>query len=957
MWSYLIIIIASCVSLFWFCFTRKRDVVETHETNARIIGILAVCLLLCVWLIIYAFVPLSNHGASNGGFWALALKIPFTLPLILVLYSYFSLERSFKCRYHLEPLYFTKATDTEWPQLVNQMSKKLGLIRSPAVAMMPGGWRTPVVFGRSEKHAILALPLSLREMAESASGRKSQIADGLAQFILLHELAHIKNRDVVFASWLECFLRSFRYVAGLLILYLLLEDLLRPNNSGTRLTLVMLIVCYSSLLLLANSFGRYRELLADARASLCLNKDLLSELLMPKKNGGISPFESALVMCTVLSVFGPPSETDSKTNLLKIVARKLLQIFWVVPMFIQRAACVISVEPPRGIKLRVAALKTHKYVDTQSALPTFSAAFWNGLVGGLAFLFSILISIFLEAYAGRSASSWHFAKAVDIAGLWAGWGALFYVSYVYSLPLRNSTVIAIQASSYIKGLALRYCLGALAGLFLFALLTVVSSTAWNQPFAYLGAIVISSGFYTIAFLLSCIFSSLLRLEEAAALYRRKEALILFTLLPAGLCVLGVFAALAWWIGWFITLLGIAIGLPISLLFLATFSLQGHTVDRWVRIGFPIPVFRKLFDKWLFEKNTFLISNLSIFVIHVAPSSVATLVLTKLLGRGWVSKLGIPERQMLYLALLILLPVFCLGAYYIGKLPSRLLARTLRMGYLLSQSLRILGRKPLPEDSEKMQRILSFAESKHGGFLNVAGKLSVCMETTWTGLACLSALGLQPEYKAEHVTWILQCENEVGGFGVLPSLSSRLSATFYALSSLSTLGSLKAVDSEKHAIWIRKWQSQEGGFHGPYSDWEILTDTYFAVGSLQLLGKIESIDHKSYASWALNDWRRGSVTHERTYYLVNILVWLGQLSQERAAEIERKYLLPYAPVIAHLRIDKYPGLVFYYLSCTAALGDITSIERKTGQFTNRVQIAFRSFVRNSAEKLITDDFRR
>jgi len=947
--------IASFVFLFWFCFTRKRDVIETHETNARIIGILVVCTLLCVWLILYALLSLANDIASSRCFWTLPLKIPFTLPLILALYSYLSLERSFKQRYHLEPLCFTKAADTDWPALVNQLSKKLGLIRSPSVAMMPGRCQTPVVCGRSEKHTLLALPSGFWEMVEFASGQKNEIADGLAEFILLHELAHIKNRDVAFASWLECFLRAFRYVAGLLILCLLLEDLLLPNNRGTRLTIVMLIVSYSSLLLLANSFRRYRELLADARASLCMNKDLLSEILKPKKDRGVSPFESAVVMCTVLSNFAPPSETGSKTILLKVVAKKLLRIFRLVPMFIQRATCVISAEPLQGIKLRIAALKTQKYVGAQSGLPTFSTAFWNGLVGGLAFIFFILISISPKAYPVLSSSLSCFAKAADIVVLWAGWGTLFYVSYVYSLPLRNSTVIAIQASSYVKGLALRYCLGALASILLLVSLTITSSTTWNQPSAYLGAVAISSGFYIIAFLLSCIFSSLLRLEEdAAAFYRRKEAVFIFTLIPAGLCVLGVFAALAWGIGWFISLLGIAIGLPISLLFLTTFPLQGHPVDQWVKIGFP--VLRKLFDKWVFEKHTFWISNLSLFVIHVTPSSVAILVLVKLLETGWVSDLGISERQMLYLALLSLLPVFCLGVFYIRKLLSRLLVITLRICYLLSEGLRVLEHKPSAEDREKMRRILSLAENKQGGFLNVSGKSSVCMETTWTGLACLSALGLQSEYKPEHVRWILQCENKGGGFGVLPGLSSRLSATFYALSSLSTLDSLTTADSEKHAIWIKKWQSQEGGFHGPYSNWEILTDTYFAVGSLQLLGGIEQIDRSRCAMWALNDWRRGTLTHERTYYLAKILDWLDHLSEEWAEEIHRKYLLPYAPVMTQLRIEKHPGPIFYYLSCAKVIEDLCRVKEEMGQLTDRVAAGFTSFVQHSTNKSVRNNSR-
>jgi hypothetical protein len=813
-----------------------------------------------------------------------------------------------------------------------------------------------MVFGKSSKRTVLILPSGFMEKVESVSGQEGEIADGLTEFILLHELAHIKNRDVVFTSWLHCFLRAFRYVVVFLFPCLVVDILLLPNDHASMMSIMVLIVSYSVLLMLANSFARFRELLADARASLCIERPLLSKLLEAREEESISPFEAVVIMWTVLSGFRPADRSFTKTSSLKTAVRALLGAFYAVQMYIERAFRVFAPGAVQEIRSRIAALKSQKYVGAQASLPTFGTAFLNGLVGTLAFIFSLLLGIVLDPLGRLLGTLWQTGRSGNILMLWAGWSALFYVSYMFSLPLRNSTLIGGNMRSYHKGLAARYFVAALAGILLFAMLVIVVSDSRGQASAYIGAAVIPLGFYSMAFLLSCVFSVLLFLaDNLTQLYRRKEALFFFIFLPGWLCVLGLFLILAWRIGWFITLLGIVIGMIVSMLLLGIFPLQGHPMDRWVKLS-PF-VFRKLFDEWLFEKYTLGTVNFYLIAIYGVPSVSAILFLSQFCGQDDSLSSGSSVKRLLYLALLITLFGLCLAYYFAKRYASRLLTAKLRIGHLLSESLRVLDATPPAEDREKMRRVLSFAESRKGGFSWTRGKRNVCMDTTWAGLACLSALGLEPAYKSEHIKWILQCRNRDGGFGVLPGLSSRLSATFYALSSLSTLDSLETVDSERHAVWIKKWRTQEGGFHGPFSGWESLTDTYFAVGSLKLLGKVESIEHEHCATWALNDWRKGTLTHERTYYLVNILVWLGQLSQERAAEIERKYLLPYAPVMAHLRIDKYPGLVFYYLSCTAALGDITSIERNTGQFTNRVQIAFRSFVRNSAEKLITDDFRR
>ncbi len=166
----------------------------------------------------------------------------------------------------------------EYPELhstVERLSTEAG-IPMPRVAIMPSPIPNAFATGRSPSHAVVAVTDSIHRLLTRRE----------LEAVLAHELAHVKNRDILTMT-----IASFVAMIASLIMnnaiFLSLGDRRDGGNPWMIAWIVAIVVWVVSTLLL-NSLSRYREFAAD-RGSALITRDpdsLISALL--KINGRIA---------------------------------------------------------------------------------------------------------------------------------------------------------------------------------------------------------------------------------------------------------------------------------------------------------------------------------------------------------------------------------------------------------------------------------------------------------------------------------------------------------------------------------------------------------------------------------------------------------------------------------------------------------------------------------------------
>ena len=138
---------------------------------------------------------------------------------------------------------------------------------------------------------------------------------------------------------------------------------------------------------------------------------------------------------------------------------------------------------------------------------------------------------------------------------------------------------------------------------------------------------------------------------------------------------------------------------------------------------------------------------------------------------------------------------------------------------------------LPERYAGEAAALLLERQSGGGF----GSPAPALESTYWVVEGLKALGrLAP--MPETARWVLECENESGGFSASPSSRNYfVENLYYGLETLRALGSAPK-HSSSHARYISSLQNANGGFRrAPTHGVSSLEYTFYAIRSLELLG--------------------------------------------------------------------------------------------------------------------------
>lgn len=201
--------------------------------------------------------------AGTGLFGASYLYVIIGMAAIMALIQYFLSDKLV--------LMATKAkvvSEDEEPKLyamVKKLADEAGL-SMPRVAIMPSPVPNAFATGRSPKHAIVAVTQAIRNV----------LTDDELEAVLAHELAHVKNRDMLTMT-IGSFLVSVAamIINNAFIMALLSSNRDSENGGGIIVFIVAMIVVFVIYLvgtMVTMAISRYREFSAD-RGSAYITRD------------------------------------------------------------------------------------------------------------------------------------------------------------------------------------------------------------------------------------------------------------------------------------------------------------------------------------------------------------------------------------------------------------------------------------------------------------------------------------------------------------------------------------------------------------------------------------------------------------------------------------------------------------------------------------------------------------
>jgi heat shock protein HtpX len=184
-------------------------------------------------------------GTFLGG-----LLIALFLSLAFNLISYFFADRFVLWANHAQIV--TAADSPRLAHIVDDLAPKFGLV-APRIAIVPT--QTPNAFatGRDERHAVVA----------ATEGILHLLNDRELTGVLAHELAHVKDRDVLLMTFAATVAGAISYLAQFVIFSAMFGGGNNRSNVNPVVLLVAAVTAPIAAMLLQLAISRSRELRAD----------------------------------------------------------------------------------------------------------------------------------------------------------------------------------------------------------------------------------------------------------------------------------------------------------------------------------------------------------------------------------------------------------------------------------------------------------------------------------------------------------------------------------------------------------------------------------------------------------------------------------------------------------------------------------------------------------------------
>jgi len=236
------------------------------------------------------------------------LTIAFGFALLLNFVTYWFSDKIVLAMYRAK-----EAKKNDYPRLhkiVEEVSK-LAKIPKPKIYIIPNNQANAFATGRNPKHAVVAC----------TSGIMSLLNDNELKGVIAHEIAHVKNRDILISAIAAVIAGTIMYVAQMAQFAAIFGGDRDRNGGGALGLLVLAIFTPIIAMLVRLAISRSREYLADETGAKLI------------KNG--EPLASALLKL----------ESSSKMNPMRMGSEGSAHMFIVNPFSGRSMMSLLSTHP------------------------------------------------------------------------------------------------------------------------------------------------------------------------------------------------------------------------------------------------------------------------------------------------------------------------------------------------------------------------------------------------------------------------------------------------------------------------------------------------------------------------------------------------------------------------------------------------------------------------------------
>jgi heat shock protein HtpX len=188
-------------------------------------------------------------GDLEFGSWLAGLVLALGLSLAINLVSFFFCDRFVLWANRAKIVSFAEAP--RLGRIVQELAPQFGLVE-PRIAIIPSPSPNAFATGRNERHAVVA----------ATEGILRLLNDRELRGVLAHELAHIKDRDILVMTLAATLAGAISYLAQITLFQSLFGGGGRSQNNGV-VALVAAITAAFAAILLQLAISRARESRAD----------------------------------------------------------------------------------------------------------------------------------------------------------------------------------------------------------------------------------------------------------------------------------------------------------------------------------------------------------------------------------------------------------------------------------------------------------------------------------------------------------------------------------------------------------------------------------------------------------------------------------------------------------------------------------------------------------------------
>ncbi len=667
----------------------------------------------------------------------------------------------------------------------------------------------PFVFGRSSKKVFLAVPADWQQVIKKDT-----------TVILMHELAHIRNRDVGFLTWAFSFTRdlwwSIIIVAPAIIGVMFVKtDISLPWMQAGIIYACCIIILHT----LYVAIVREREYLADKTVARLIFSGQINDAIRSQSIFGVTGRHAAGLLQIRLSMIRRFSNWLSDKALFG-TGRSVWKYSFIVFQYFY------STHPDAAE--RAAAID-----DTGEPIINFAInekeSFFAGVsIGILAVTISLAGYWFSSIILGIKGEVGSLLLSYDLLMLAVG-PVVGFVAIMCAIPIWASLGTSPPNANYLKLIFARH------GVMVAASVCAASLIILNGLFViqtWILFVLLTVWLILVSFAAIVINIALISLWQDARYFLKEVVVELLWIMLCfyGTVVVAVFACVAIAIALMDsgkTVLGFNVIFSVLLGLLASGFLSGRTT-----ISRTQQYIISCIGPWTFycEGGRFKrwgpLFFSGIWALECFIPAFIFFIINSVLLRYITWNLDIT----IYLCAILIL---CCAALCIGGRRNSRVSRRKHQVYALYHSLRLLETNILPGTRETIERLLSTynpVDTRWKRWNRRLLRVEVFFE-----LSQLVQEQTQIAWQGDMIQFVCACENK-GGFGLWPSCSSRLCSTYQSLYLFEKFGIVPIYNVDYHASWIGSMQCKEGMFQSQWSKRPPYQDTFFAIKSLQLLNR-------------------------------------------------------------------------------------------------------------------------